>query len=83
MGANTIIDLKSAYLQLHVAAILRLKLQKNTETGELVFRRSNQIPPLVDELCKWELFSTCEKLVGHYPVAGWLRVTCSYVKRQA
>ena len=25
--------------------------------------------------------SLCGKLVGHYPVAGWLRVACSYVKR--
>ena len=29
------------------------------------------------------LFSICGKLVGHYPVAGWLSVSCSYVKRRA
>ena len=29
------------------------------------------------------LFSIYGKLVGHYPVAGWLRVACSYVKRRA
>ena len=32
---------------------------------------------------RWELFSLCGKLVGHYPVAGWLRVACSYVERLA
>jgi ribonuclease HI len=30
-----------------------------------------------------QLFSLCGKLVGHYPIAGWLRVACSYVKRTA
>ena len=28
-----------------------------------------------------ELFSLCGKLIGHYPVAVWLRVACSYMKR--
>jgi hypothetical protein len=27
------------------------------------------------------LFLICGQLVGHYPVVGWLRVACSYVKR--
>ena len=27
------------------------------------------------------MFSLCGKLVGHCPVAGWLRVACSFVKR--
>ena len=27
------------------------------------------------------MFSLCGKLVGHYPVAGWLRVASSFVKR--
>ena len=30
-----------------------------------------------------ELFSICGKLVGHNPIAGWLRVACSYVKLHA
>ena len=25
----------------------------------------------------------CGKLVGHYPIAGWLRVACSYIKSRA
>lgn len=25
----------------------------------------------------------CGRLVGHYPIAGWLRIACSYVKRRA
>ena len=33
------------------------------------------------ELTKRGLFSLCGRLVGHYPVAGWLRMHCSYLKR--
>jgi len=32
-------------------------------------------------LTKRELFSLCGRLVGHYPIAGWLRPHCSYLKR--
>ena len=32
-------------------------------------------------MTKRQVFSLCGKLVGHYPVAGWLRVACSFVKR--
>eukprot|EP00794_Sanderia_malayensis_P013420 gene13420-14796_t len=58
---------------------LRLKLVN----GDLMFYRSNQLPVMPDILTRRELFSICGKLTGHYPVAGWLRVACSYVKRQA
>lgn len=61
---------------------LGLKLQKD-KTGELVFRRGNEIPEVGEEMSKRELFSACGRLVGHYPIAGWLRVACSYVKRRA
>ena len=30
-----------------------------------------------------ELLSACVRLVGHYTIAGWLGVACSYVKRRA
>ena len=58
---------------------LRLKLVK----GDLMFYRGNEVPVLPEILTRRELFSICGKLIGHYPVAGWLRVACSYVKRQA
>ena len=38
---------------------------------------------LPDMLTRRELFSICGELTGHYPVAGWLRVACSFIKRQA
>ena len=63
-------------------AALGLKLEKD-RTGELVFRRGNEIPEVGEELSRRELFSVCGKLVGHYPITGWLQVACSYVKRRA
>ena len=53
--------------------------------GELVFGRGNEVPVVADEerLTRRRLFSVCGQLVGHYPVCGWLRVACSYVKRES
>ena len=63
-------------------AALGLKPEKD-RTGELVFRRGNEIPE-VGKMLSWRaLFSVCGKLLGHYPIAGWLRVACSYIKRKA
>ena len=62
--------------------VLGLELS-GTVDGALQFRRGNTVP-LLDEdvlLTKRELFSICGKLVGHYPICGWLRVACSYLKR--
>ena len=63
-------------------AALRLKLNKN-EQGELIFSRGNSVPKEVAQLSRRQLFSLCGKLIGHYPVAGWLRVACSFMKRSA
>ena len=30
-----------------------------------------------------QLFSLCGKLLGHYPIASWLRVACGFVKRHS
>ena len=32
-------------------------------------------------MTKQQVFTLCGKLVGHYPVARWLQVACSFVKR--
>ena len=60
-----------------------LGLRLDRVGGELLFHRGNKIPDIGDSLTRRELFSVCGKLVGHYPVAGWLRVASSYVKRRA
>ena len=48
---------------------------------DLVWHRSNEVPKVEKDMSRRELFSLCGLLVGHYPVAGWLRVACAYVKR--
>ena len=63
-------------------AALGLTLRRGVD-GKLKFSRGNEIPEAVECMTRRELFSACGKLIGHYPVAGWLRVACSYVKRHA
>ena len=62
--------------------VLGLQLRRNLE-GELYFRRGNELPVLKENavVSKRELFSICGKLIGHYPIGGWLRVACSFLKR--
>ncbi|XP_068224614.1 uncharacterized protein [Palaemon carinicauda] len=62
-------------------AALGLQLQR--VGGELMFQRGNKVPKVADMLTRRELFSVCGTLVGHYPIAGWLRIACSYIKRRA
>ena len=63
-----------------VALGLRLKQDK---TRKLQLGRGNEIPQMKEELHRWELFSICGKLTGHYPITGWLLIACSCIKRQA
>jgi transposase InsO family protein len=63
------------------ARILGLRVMKSS-SGRLEWCRDNSIDDDMQVLTKRTLFSLCGKLVSHYPVAGWLRVACSYMKRQ-
>lgn len=58
---------------------LRLHMDK---AGNLVFARGNDLPEGHEEMSRCELFSACGKMVGHYPISGWLRIACSYLKRR-
>ena len=63
------------------ARVLGLQLQRVPGYG-LCWSRGNQLPDVNgQQLTRRELFSICGKLVGHYPIAGWLRVACSFIKR--
>ena len=63
-------------------AALGLRLRR-TDGGSLLFTRGNVVPDIPKKVSRRELFSICGKMVGHYPVAGWLRLACSFVKRIA
>ena len=61
--------------------ILGLQLYGDRK-GDLRWKRGNAIPSINEQgTSRRELFSVCGKLVGHYPIAGWLRIACSYIKR--
>ena len=62
------------------ARVLGLRIYE--EDGQLMWMRDNVIEPITNgRLTKRELFSLCGKLVGHFPVASWLRPYCSFLKR--
>ncbi|XP_067932754.1 uncharacterized protein [Watersipora subatra] len=63
--------------------LLGISLKGNTR-GHLQMSRGTALSEIHLEpagLTKRELFSFCDRLVGHYPVAGWLRPYCSFLKR--
>ena len=62
------------------ARVLGLRVN-STEDGIHRWTRDGALPIIGDAVTKRELFSLFGKLIGHYPVAGWLRTACSYVKR--
>ncbi len=64
--------------------VLGLSLHRNVD-NKLWFYRGNEILMSEDlsELSRRQLFSLCGRLVGHYPVCSWLRVACSFVKRES
>lgn len=50
--------------------------------GRLDWSSDCELPTAQPQVTKRELYSVCGRYVGHYPVAGWLRVACSYMKRE-
>ena len=65
--------------ELDGARVLGLAVQ--AEEGKTKWKRGNELPRVPEKVTKRELFSITGALVGHFPVANWLRVACSYVKR--
>ena len=62
-----------------------LGLQTYEKKGVVYWRRTElkkEINPSnLNSMTKRQVFSLCGNMVGHYPVAGWSRVVCSFVKR--
>ena len=50
---------------------LGLKLEINVE-GALDFRREIELPEVEERMTRRQWFSLSGRLVGHYPVVGWL-----------
>ena len=67
----------------HIHNARVLGLQVSQTNGQLKWRRGNNLPEIPEVVSRWQLFSMCGQLVGHYPVAGWLRVACGFIKRHS
>ncbi|KAG0714885.1 hypothetical protein GWK47_001430 [Chionoecetes opilio] len=52
------------------------------EQRGLVWKRDSEVDNVPSELTRRVVFSFCGKLVGHYPVCGWLRVATGFIKRR-
>ena len=46
----------------------------------LCWRRGGDVPGVLSNITCRSIFSVCGKLVGHYPVCGWLRVAVAAIK---
>lgn len=53
------------------------------ERGKLLWRRDNDLEEVPNKLTRRVVFSYCGKIIGHYPVCGWLRVAVAFMKRRA
>ena len=65
--------------------VLGIALRSSPGGGLTLSRGSTPLeevcPPPVTKVTKRGVFSVAGLLTGHYPVAGWLRPCCSYLKR--
>jgi len=53
------------------------------EQGRLLWKSGNALGEIPALLTRRSVFYFCGKLVGHYPVCGWLRIAAAFVKRRA
>ena len=61
------------------ARVLGLKVSKGE--GGCRWCRDNAVDEIKPCMSRREVFSWCGQLVGHLPVANWLRPACSFLKR--
>ncbi|XP_065678270.1 uncharacterized protein LOC101240277 [Hydra vulgaris] len=63
--------------------VLGFRVERN-KNGELIWKRDNVVQfESLNAVTRSQLFSQLGKLIGHYPVAGSLRLQASYIKRLA
>ncbi|XP_065675498.1 uncharacterized protein LOC136091719 [Hydra vulgaris] len=69
--------------ELEKGRVLGLRVERN-KNGELIWKRDNVVKfESSNAVTRSQLFSNLGKLIGHYPVAGSLRLQASYIKRLA
>ena len=65
------------------ARVLGLQMHENEDGSVPWKRREGVCLELPTKPTKRQLFSWCGRLIGHYPVCGWVRPACAFVKRLA
>ena len=87
VSSETVLDLLQEYgldakspVLLDGARVLGLHVSKD-QKGQYSWRRDNALPNIEEVTTRRQLFSYCGQLIGHYPIASWLRPACSFVKR--
>ena len=60
-----------------------LGMQLSEEKDGLYWKRPDKDweVDILDTLTRRQMFSLCGEITGHYPIAGWLRVALSFIKR--
>ena len=58
-----------------------LGLRVANRDGVMMWKRDNVLTPLESNPTRRQVFSYCGRLIGHFPVASWLRPACSFIKR--
>ena len=52
------------------------------EQGSPSLKRDNEAGEVPRQLIRQSVFSYCGRLLGHFPVCAWLRVTIAFIKRK-
>jgi len=65
------------------ARVLGLQLKTASDGTIRWSRRDGQSVMVPQSPTKRQVFSWCGTVIGHYPICGWLRPACSYLKRMA
>ena len=63
-----------------------LGLQLNDLEGQVTWSRGkpyNEPSETHGLVTRRQLFSICGQLIGHYPIAGWIRIACGFIKRSS
>ena len=75
----------SAVVEEHATcASIHMVSCKLVELGSSIgVSQRNKVSETKEDVCSLELFLILGKLVRYYPIAGWLKTACCYVKRRA
>ncbi|XP_047129445.1 uncharacterized protein LOC124809405 [Hydra vulgaris] len=60
--------------------VLGLRVYK--QNNQVIWKRENILKVPEGKMTCRQIFFGCGQLTGHFPIANWLRLSCSYLKRE-